>query len=904
MEPERWQRLQDLFAAARAVEGDAREQLLRAEALADPELVEHARELLEADAQPGVIDSLGARFASVAEILREPALRDPLSGDPLSREPLSRRIGAYLLVGEIGRGGAGVVYLAERADGEFKHQVAIKLIGTSNEADPLHQRFIAERQILAALVHPHIARLLDGGIAEDGRPYIVMEYVDGLPITKYCDAHRLDIQTRLRLFMDVCAAVHHAHQNLVIHRDLKPSNILVSRDARVHLLDFGIAKLINPALAGVDQTPTRFETRMMTPEYASPEQVRGESLTTASDIYSLGVLLYELLCGARPYQLTTGSPAEVVTAVCEQDPERPSVRAAREDAGDSTGGAAQLRGTTPDRLARLLQGDLDGIVLMAMRKESQRRYASADMLRQDIERYLTGLPVLAHRGGRRYRIAKFLRRHRVYATAGALVLAALVTGLSAAILQERRASRERDRAEQALAEATGVTNFLVELFQTGDAEDTPSQLSAADLVQRGAQRAGELSGQPIVHARLLDVIGQMSLHLGRVDEAQGRLERAVAIRRAAETTPSLDLASSLIHLAWAHRARDDYDRARTLVTEALDIRRAALPPDHPHIADAIYELGYLSWATEQERLYRQAIAILGSAPESNERRVRMLQALSTNLRRQGRLDEAVAATREALGVAERSFGPEHHTTGKAMIHHADHVKDIEQDFATAERLYRRGLELITRHAGEHSVRLLHGLNSLADLLGRKGDATAETFYRRALAISRSATGAEHPQATMQLHRLASELARQGRLSDAETLAREALDLSIKLFGPRHQAVTSARMPLLANIFDLQGRHREADEMFRSALDQAQRPSDVVIGQMHRDYGMLLLRRGDRARAEQQFLQSLALLEQAYGGKPHPNLQETKRALMELYRQMDKPDLVERYRVPPGRFVAY
>jgi serine/threonine protein kinase/tetratricopeptide (TPR) repeat protein len=899
MDPERWQRLQDLFGAARAVEGDEREQLLQTEALAEPELVEHARALLAADSQPGIIDELAPRFASVAEVLREPPPREP---PPYERLP--RRIGAYSLVGEIGRGGAGVVYLAERADGEFKHHVAIKLIGTSNVADPLHQRFIAERQILAALAHPHIARLLDGGIAEDGRPYIVMEYVDGPPITKYCDTHRLDIPARLRLFMDVCAAVQHAHQNLVIHRDLKPSNILISRDARVHLLDFGIAKLINPALAGVDQPPTRFETRMMTPEYASPEQVRGESLTTASDIYSLGVLLYELVCGARPYQLTTGSPAEVVTAVCEQDPERPSVRATRVDPTDSTGGAAQLRGTTTDRLVRLLQGDLDGIVLMAMRKESGRRYASADMLRQDIERYLTGLPVLAHRGGRRYRIAKFLRRHRVQATAGALVLAALVTGLSVAVLQERRASRERDRAERALAEATGVTNFLVELFQAGDAGDAPAQLSAVDLVQRGALRADELSGQPIVHARLLDALGQMSLHLGRVDEAQGRLERAVAIRRATETTPSLDLASSLIHLAWAHRARGDYDRARTLVTQALDIRRAALPPDHADIAEGLYELGYLAAGAEQERLYRQALAILSAATPASERRVRLLQSLSTNLRRQGRFDEAVAASREAVGVAERWLGPEHQATGQALIHLADQVKDIEQDAATAERLYRRGLDVVTRHVGEHSLRLLHGLNSLGDLLGRRGDAAAETLFRRALAISRSATGPEHPRVADQLHKLAGQLARQGRLADAETLARESLDLSIRLVGPRDQKVTASQMPLLARIFDLQRRYREADEMFQAALDQAQRPSNVVIGEMHRDYGLMLLRRGDRPRAEQQLLQSLDLLNQAYGDKPHPNLQETKRALMELYRQMDKPDLVERYRVPPGRFVAY
>jgi eukaryotic-like serine/threonine-protein kinase len=601
-----------------------------------------------------------------------------------------------------------------------------------------------------------------------------------------------------------------------------------------------------------------------------------------------------------------------VTAVCEQDPERPSVRATRGDQHQTSAVTAQLRGTSADRLARLLVGDLDGIVLMAMRKESAHRYASADMLRQDIERYLAGLPVLAHRGGQRYRLRKFLRRHRAQAAAAAIVVAALVTGLSVAIVQERRASRERDRAEQALAESTGVTNFLVELFQVGDPGDLPpSQLSALDLLNRGALRAGDLSNQPIVHARLLDVIGQMSLHLGRLDEARARLEQAVAIRRASisastsasTSAASLDLASSLIHLARVHRTRKDNDVAKTLVTEALEIRRAALPPNHPDIADALYELGWLDFSGRQENLYRQALATLPDTPATAERRVTWSLALSTNLRRQGRLEEAVAAARDALAVAERQFGREHHTTGYAMIHLADHVRDIEQDVATAERLYRGGLESTTRRFGDNSIRLLHGLNSLAELLGSRGDAEAETHLRRALAISRSSTGPEHLQVADELHRLAREIARQGRLTEAETLSRQALDGFIRTLGARHQDVKT-RATLLADILDRQRRYQEADELYRTAFEENEYPANVVIGEMHRQYGRMLLRRGDRAGAEAQLLESLAVLGRGYGGANHPNVQETKRALMELYRQWGKPELVERYRVPPGRFIPY
>ncbi len=281
-----------------------------------------------------------------------------------------------------------------------------------------------------------------------------MELVDGLPITEYCADRNLDVPARLRLFADVCAAIQYAHQSLVIHRDLKPSNILVSGDGQVHLLDFGIAKLIDPART---VTETRVESRMMTPAYASPEQVKGEALGTTSDIYSLGVLLYELLCGSAPYEFPSTSPLQVATIVCEQDPPPPSARVA----------------ATDRRLAQLLGGDLDSIVLMAMRKEPARRYASADMLRQDVERHLAGLPVLAHRGNRRYRLQKFLRRHRVEAAAAAIVIVALVAGLSVAVTQGQRAARERDRAERALAESKGVTEFLLELFRSGEPGDAP-----------------------------------------------------------------------------------------------------------------------------------------------------------------------------------------------------------------------------------------------------------------------------------------------------------------------------------------------------------------------------------------------------------------------------------------------
>jgi serine/threonine-protein kinase len=882
MDNARWQRLLDLFAQARATKGDDREQLLREVTRDDPDLTAELRSLLLADQEPGFMDEMGARLTPVSKMLAA---------------SVPDRVGPWRIISELGRGGMGVVHLAERADGHFEQRVAIKLIETSNAGDPLHRRFLAERQILAGLAHPNIARLLDGGIADDGRPWLAMEFVDGLPITEWCDRHGLDLRARLRLFADVCAAVQHAHQKLVIHRDIKPSNILVSADGRVHLLDFGIAQLVAPSLHA--EAAIGPDVRAMTPEYASPEQVRGDALTTATDIYSLGALLYVLLTGRLPYRVSRGSLSEMTNAICDEEVERPAARAAQGDVD------AASRGTTAERLARELRGDLDGIVLLAMRKEPGGRYVSADALREDIERHLAGQPVMAHHGGHRYRLSKFVRRHRVEVGALALMMGGLLAGLTIAVGQGRRASRERDRAELARAQSQGVSEFMLELFRTGDVEDTltASGLTALDLLRRGAARANALSDQPAVQARLLDVVGQMSLNLGQLDDAQRLLEQAVAIRRQHRDDVPGDLTNSLIHLGWVHRARGDNERARAIVSEALALRQDALPPDHPDIAEALYELGWLTGGPPQEALYRQALDILPDTGAPAERRVTLLQALATNYRRQGRLSEAVTTSREGLRVAESALGADHYVTGDAMVHHADHVRDVVLDLTTAEQLYRRGLELIERRFGDNSIRLIHGLHSLGTLLSSRSDTAAEQVFRRAIAIRRLATGPEHPQVAEGLQFLAGELVRQGRLAEAEALQRQALAHSMRTLGARHPVVTGSRLPRLALILARQGRQSEADATFESALAQAV-SSLAVQGEVRRDYGLLLLGRGEFQRAEQQLLRALALLEQHYSGQDHPNVQESKRALMALYGQWGKAELVERYRVPPGRYVAY
>ncbi|MGD2071499.1 MAG: serine/threonine-protein kinase, partial [Gemmatimonadota bacterium] len=397
MDSSRRKRVEELFDAVVDLEPDARSAYLD-EHCSDPSLREDVAALLRAhERAEGVLEGSLARAAAAA-VLDAPV--------PTGAESASEgRIGPYLIRDELGRGGMGVVYLAERSDGQFRRRVALKVIRADHDAD-LRARVVAERQILASLDHPNIVKLLDAGTTGDGRTYLVMEHVSGLPLDLYCDRMRLSVRERVRLFVAVARGVEHAHHNLVVHRDLKPSNILVTAEGRVKILDFGIAKLLNPALAGVDAPVTRQESRVLTPEYASPEQLRGEALTTASDVYSLGVLLYRLLTGHPPHDPADGTVSAVLSAMLDQDPERPSVKATRPrtetrpDGSTATRSPLDLafdRRSTSHRLPRTLAGDLDAIVMKALRKEPTRRYGSAESMAQDLESYLRGEPVAAHK---------------------------------------------------------------------------------------------------------------------------------------------------------------------------------------------------------------------------------------------------------------------------------------------------------------------------------------------------------------------------------------------------------------------------------------------------------------------------------------------------------------------------
>jgi eukaryotic-like serine/threonine-protein kinase len=569
--------------------------------------------------------------------------------------PIPPRVGPYRLIRELGRGGMGAVYLGVRDDDAFQKRVAVKVLKRGMDTDAIVRRFRHERQILAGLEHPNIAGLLDGGTTPDALPYFAMEYVEGQPIVEYCDARGLDTTARLHLFRQVCAAVQHAHQNLIVHRDIKPANVLVTTDGTPKLLDFGIAKLLNPELSGHTLAPTVSGLQLMTPEYASPEQVRGEPVTTATDIYSLGVLLYELLTGRLPYRLTGRTSADIARVVCESTPERPSTAVTRvgdREAADAptTSGAtrrseaqpstASARGTGTDRLRRRLAGDLDNIVLKALSKEPGRRYASVDQFSEDIRRHLTGLTVIARKDTIGYRTAKFVRRNRAIVATAALTLVALIAGIISTAWQASAARRERARAEARFDDVRQLAN--ASLFSLHDAiRELPGATPARQLlVSQGMEYLDKLSRDAGDRAdlqrelasgylKLADVLGRpFNPNLGDTAAALANYRKAAAIYEsigaASSPDPTLrrELATAYLRLSEVLSPSGDTAEALSFAKKGLALQReagsdATLSPDarrelvasYTRLGDLLSNTGDTTGALEERR---RALALMES----------------------------------------------------------------------------------------------------------------------------------------------------------------------------------------------------------------------------------------------------------------------------------------------------
>jgi serine/threonine-protein kinase len=797
---ERWRRLQEVFHGAAGLEAAQQAAYLDSACAGDFELRKEAEALL----------SSSREAAGLAEAVRRAA-----AGALADAPPLGTRVGPYRIVRELGQGGMGRVFLALRDDDQFQRRVAVK-VAHAAQAPELLSRFRSERQILAALDHPNMARLLDGGTTEEGVPYLVLEYVEGEPIDRHCDSRQLSIPERVQLFRAVCAAVHYAHQNLVVHRDLKPANVLVTADGTPKLLDFGIAKLLKPELLAQAPALTTSLHRPMTPEYASPEQVRGEPITTASDVYSLGVLLYELLTGCRPLSLDGQSPTGIERIVSEVEPPPPSAAVLRPPEradGRTAEERSRSRATSPERLRRMLEGDLDNIVLMALRKAPTRRYTSAEHLAEDLRRHFEGLTVRARKDTIRYRTGKFVRRHR-YSLALAAGFFVLVTGFGVNRAHLARAlAAERDQARQEAETAGRVSSFLQDVFRLADPDEEHGQaVTAREILDRAVDRLGEQGQErPEIRAALLDTMGNVYRHLGLYSRAEPLLEDALAQRRASLGEDHLDTARSLLHLGQLRGEQSRSAEAEDLLRRAVAVRERRLGPAHPEVAEGLHALGIA-------------------------------------LRYQGKRAEAESVLRRALTLREAALtdGPEVADTLDRLAE----VLDDKGELSDAEALAHRALAIARRRPGEH-VDTARYLARLGDILRREGDlGRAEPLLRDALAIRRRLLGPDHPSIALNLDGLANVLRDRGEVEAAEPLYRQAIDIYRQVVAEDHLGLATVRADLGALLVD-RGRLDEAEEMLQRTLDARRRlGEDNPYTLASRDgLARIAQARGDLATAE-------------------------------------------------------
>ena len=748
-------------------------------------------------------------------------------------DPAGTMIGPYRIVRSLGRGGMGEVFLAERADDQFSQQVAIKLVRRGLLSRHVQSRLRQERQILATLEHPNIARLYDGGTS-DGTPYIVMEYVDGAPIDRFCDTNSLTIETRLRLFMKVCSAVHRAHQNLIVHRDLKPSNILVTNAGEPKLLDFGIAKLLDDRTMMHTLAVTQADVRVMTPDHASPEQIRGELLTTSSDIYVLGVLLYELLTGYKPFRMHGHRLAELERAICEDDPLPMSaaIAAAMDSEDSGIEEIATQRGATPSKLRRSLRGDLDNIVAMAMRKEPDRRYSSVEQFIADVQRHLDGMPVLARPDAWSYRAGKFVRRHALPVAISAVFLASLI-GFSVTIaVQSQRIAHERDVAEQqrerAQAErerAETVAAFLIDSFKLTDPfAQAGGKITAREILDNAAERVtkgAELTSQPTLRATLLDTFGNAYLGLGLHTEAEPLIEEALAIRRSQSPGNDLDIAQSLYSLNRVYEKKGNLDRAESLAIESLAINERETGTESLVTAGSLCRLGVIHLERgrfdKAEPLFERCLDIRTQRLGINREELTVpLDNLARIAMERGNYARAEALLRQALEIDRHTRGAENAQYAR-HLHRLARVTMERGNHREAEAMYRESVTLHRKILGENHPETIDALSFMGMFLAelRQLD-EAERTLQQVLKMNRAARGAQHPYVGNDIENLGRVAFKRGQWQAAERNFKEAIDIYEASLPTGHYLIAGART-MLGRTHLEQGRPKEAEEVLIEAL---------------------------------------------------------------------------------------
>ena len=868
MNPARWEQVQAIFHEAAALAGPDRDVFLDRACAGDAELRSTVTALLAEDPRDGMLLDRDVRRVA-ADILAE--------GLDAALPPAT--IGRYTVIRRLGEGGMGVVYLADRED--LGSRVALKILRDAWVSPARRERFLLERRTLAQLNHPGIARIYDADTLADGTPWFAMEYVEGTSLTDYCRARTSSVAGRLRLFRDVCDAVLHAHQRLIVHRDLKPSNILVTVDGAVKLLDFGIAKQLESIDAGGDDTRTLV--RLMTPAYAAPEQLRGERASLQTDVYALGVILYELLTGRRPFEIAERTPREGDAGKPPVPVERPSIA--------NRAAAQPLPATTA------AWADLDVLCLTAMHDDPERRYRTVEALSRDVDRFLKGQPLESRRDSIAYRAGKFVRRHRA-GVAAAGVAMAVVVGLVA--FYTARLAAARDAAIAEAARTQRIQRFMLDLFEGGDRDVAPAaDLKVITLVDRGVREARGLA-DPAVQAELYNTLGSIQQKLGNFEAADDLLRYALDDRRH-HGGNAVDIAKALIALGLLRVEQAKLDDAETLIRDGVGRLRASLPANHPANAYALDALGRV--LRERGRYdeaippLEEAIRMYSALPSSERDLASALTTLAETHFYAGRFDASDDLNKRVIEIDRRLLGNRHPNVADDLInlgasqssrgHHAD-----------AERYYREALSIFEEWYGGDHPETASARTTLAQAVAAQSQFEEATrLLKAALVTQERVYGRVHPRVAFVLNELGTVAHRRKDWTEAEAAFRRTLEIYTAIYDGKHSRVGIA-MANLGGVFMARGENAAAEQLFRNAIAvyTPLLPADHInIGIARAKLGRALLRQGRHQPAETELLGAYDNFTRQKGSTL-VWLESTREDLAQLYDALAQPAKAERYRL--------
>lgn len=869
-----WRQAQHIFDQAIDLPEEQRMDHVRSQCGDSDELLSLVKELLDAD-QPTSEHNDNTLAVAVIDAL------DDLETDKY----LSLELDNYRLIRKIGQGGMGTVFHAERSDDSFHKKVAIKIMRAGFGSDDRERRFVTERQILADLEHPQIARLLDGGTTVDGQPYVVMEYVDGVNIISYADYDKLSIPQRLALFRECCAVVQHAHDHLIVHRDIKPSNLLIDRSGNLKLLDFGIAKMLE---VGTDQDQTQHYSRLLTPSYASPEQVLGKPITTTSDVYSLGVLLYELLAGVKPYNYQSLTPGQFENILLNEIP-KPLHRWFDPDAEVDLAefnpeAIAEARGTTPGQLRKTLHGDLNSIVFKAMTSEPQKRYNSAQALSDDIQRYLEQRPVQARPASLAYRTGKLVRRRTAAVVAAAAAVIMVVVFVTMTILQAQRLAVERDAAIEQQQRAESVTNFLVDTYEAFDPASTPGeQITARQILEAGVKRLDEHL-KPELQIDLLMTMGKVYGYLGLYSDAEDLLQRALDIHI---TIPeaNTEVHSQLLYLiARSQLDNAQFQNAIDTIEESMQMRDPELPDAILHQASALMVLARantnLDHLDEAQQQYELALDLFRETTgEQSQEVATAMSALAGVLEEQGADLEADRLFQQALSMMRQHHPGDHPSIADILLSLANVNRELKR-LDMAESYAADSIDMLERIYDQPHPDLAVVLNTMGRIQkDLKNYSAAADYFIRSLEIKRDVLGDDHPRVAMSLFNLAYLKYRNlDDLNGAEQDFRKSLEIAVDTWEPDHTIVYQFRASL-GFVLNDKDQLDEAESIFRDCLDILSRkqPAERFLADTAKINSVLanvLIKKGQFDEARALLDSSVPVLIEEYGLDD----QDTQRAL--------------------------